>query len=327
MKSRLGLSDQQLIDMYRMMLLIRRFEEKVGELYSKGVVPGFPHLYVGEEAVAVGSCANLTKEDFMAIAHRPHGYLLAKGSSPNLVMAEIFGRRTGYCKDKGGSMHVTDMENHVIPSAIVGAGIPIAAGAALAFQLRKENAVALSFFGDGASNTGVFHEALNMASVWKLPVIFICENNLYAISVPSAKSTSVSNISDRAHAYNIPGESIDGNDVIQVYSSVNAAIKRAKSGQGPTLIECKTYRLHGHHEGDPHLRYRTKTEIEEWKAKCPIKRLERTLLDRNILNSDRIDQISREVDTIVNESVKFAQESPLTDPAEIETDIFGKGLS
>lgn len=246
----MNLSNEKLIEMYRKMLEIRYFEEKIGELFVLGALAyarGFIHLYVGEEAVAVGVCAGLRKEDYITSTHRGHGHCIAKGVQLNNVMAEILGKQTGCCKGKGGSMHIADVNVGVLgTSGIVGAGIPLATGVGLSIKLKGSEQVCVSFFGDAASNTGAFHEAINLAAVWKLPVVFICENNLYGITVSAAESTSVKDIADRSKGYGIPGVIVDGMDVIAVYEAASEAIKRAREGLGPTLIECKTYRYRGH---------------------------------------------------------------------------------
>ena len=250
------------IEMYRKMLEIRHFEDKIYYLFLQGVMPGTIHLYQGQEAVAVGVCSNLRKEDVITSTHRPHGHALAKGVSMKAMMAELFAKSTGCCKGKGGSMHMGDIEVGVIPAiAIVGGGIPVATGAALAFKMKKTDQVVACFFGDGASNEGAFHEAINMGAIWNLPIVYVCENNLYGASTHVSKVMKIGDIAERARAYGIPGKIADGNDVIEVYTTVREAIARARNGDGPTLIECKTYRRGGHSRSDG-CHYRDKSEEE-----------------------------------------------------------------
>ncbi len=303
------ISKEVLLDMYYKMILIRRFEEKVVELYRAGEIPGIAHGYIGEEAVAVGVCSALRKDDYILSTHRGHGHSLAKGIHPRYLMAELFGRKTGVCKGIGGSMHSTEPEVGVIfSSAIVGGNIPIAVGVALAMKMQRRDNVVVSFFGDGATNTGAFHEALNLASIWKLPVIFVCENNFYAISTHVSRSVAAKEIADRAVAYNIPGKVVDGNDVIEVYKTTLEAVERARRGEGPTLIEARTYRWldHGMYYLGP---YRPKEEVEAWKQRCPIKRLKDLLLSKGIVAEDVLVNIERRVEEEIEDAVKFARES------------------
>jgi pyruvate dehydrogenase E1 component alpha subunit len=311
---------EKLIEMYRKMLEIRLFEEKVAEVFAKGQIPGFLHLCIGQEAVAVGVCMNLRKDDYITFSHRGHGHCLAKGTSMRKVMAELFGKSSGCCKGRGGSMHLTDIENGVLgANAIVGANIPIAAGAALSVKLKGTDQVVVCFFGDGAANTGAFHEGLNIAALWKLPVVYVCENNLYAISTHVSTSTSVKDIAIRATAYGIPGEIVDGMDVIAVYETSKKAIERARKGEGPSLLECKTYRFCGSFQGDPQ-EYRTKEERLEWEKRCPIKTLKEKLVKLGILTEELDKKIHEEIKTNIEDSVKFAQESPY--PSEDEVGLF-----
>ncbi|MCJ7594220.1 MAG: thiamine pyrophosphate-dependent dehydrogenase E1 component subunit alpha, partial [Desulfobacterales bacterium] len=248
----------------RKMLEIRFFEEKIVDQYARGKVPGLAHLYIGEEAVAVGACANLKETDLITSTHRGHGHCIAKGADVNRMMAELFGKKDGYCKGKGGSMHIASMEVGMLGAmGIVGSGGPIAVGAALAAQKRRSGQVVICFFGDASTNTGAFHEASNFAALYKLPIVFVCENNLYGISVCMDRHTAIKNIADRAAGYAMPGVIVDGMDVLAVYDVVGKAVKAARKGQGPTLVECKTYRFRGHFEGDPNLgeRYRDKKEL------------------------------------------------------------------
>jgi TPP-dependent pyruvate/acetoin dehydrogenase alpha subunit len=300
---------------YRQMLRIRYFEEKVYELFLRGVVPGTFHLYQGEEAIATGVCANLCPEDVITSTHRPHGHAIAKGVSLQSLMAEILGKETGCCRGWGGSMHVGDMSVGMVPAiGIVGAAIPMAAGIGLAFKLQRVERVAVCFFGDGAINTGAFHEGLNLATVWKLPVIFVCENNLYAISTPLSQVFCLPNIADRAQGYGLPGVVVDGNDVLAVLEAAEVAIKRAQQGDGPTLLECKTYRHKGHSRSDP-ARYRPPEEVEQWLAKDPIPRLRNHLVSNRLASDAELAILEQEVFTEVEEAARYAQESPLPDVA------------
>jgi pyruvate dehydrogenase E1 component alpha subunit len=309
--------------LYTKMLEIRYFEEKIEEAYAKGMVPGLAHLYIGQEAVAAGVCANLRKDDYVIGSHRGHGIAIAKGVPLDKLAAEILGKETGCCKGRAGSMRLAYVDAGLLYScAVVGAGLPLAAGVGLSIKLRRTDQVVACFFGDGASNTGDFHEALNLASIWKLPVIFVCENNMYAISVPVKKSTSVKNISERARAYDIPGLTIDGNDAIAVYKATHEAVQRARNGGGPTLIECKTYRIVGHGTTDPGTAYRTKEETDEWKRKCPIKRLRNYVLEKGILKEDDVRRIEEDVKARVEEAIKFAGESPYPDPNQVSDYVF-----
>jgi len=317
-----NLAKEKLVEMYRKMLEIRFFEEKVFELYAQNLVPGTVHLYAGEEAVAVGVCSSLRKDDYVTSTHRGHGHCIAKGADLKRVMAEILGKKTGYCKGKGGSMHIADFSIGMLgATAIVGAGIPIAVGAGLSIKLRKTDQVVACFFGEGASNQGTFHEGINMASVWKLSVIFICENNLYAMGTRQSRVMAIENVADRAVAYGIPGVVVDGNDVLAVYEVTQEAVERARKGEGPTLIECKTYRHKGHSRVDP-ARYRPKEEVEEWLAKDPIKRLKEKLLQTDTLTEAEIRQIEKEVSAEIEETVKFAMESPYPAPEEALQDVY-----
>jgi len=308
--------------MYKRMLEIRFFEEKVFDLYAQNLVPGTIHLYLGEEAVAVGVCSLLKKDDYITSTHRGHGHCIAKGAELKRTMAEILGKKTGYCKGKGGSMHIADFKIGMLgATAVVGAGLPIAVGAGLSAKLRKTDQVVACFFGEGASNQGTFHESINMASIWKLPVIFVCENNLYAMGTRQSTVMAIENVADRAVAYGIPGVVVDGNDVLAVYEATQRAVERARKGEGPTLIECKTYRHKGHSRVDP-AKYRPKEEVEEWLAKDPIKRFKEKLLQTNTLTEPEIQQIEKEVSAEIEEAVKFAMESPYPAPEEALEDVY-----
>jgi len=317
------LSETQLVDMYRDMLKIRFFEYKVKDLFGKGVIVGALHLSIGQEAVPVGVCRALKKGDYIVSNHRGHGHCIAMGVDIKRMMAELFGRKTGVCKGKGGSMHLADFSVGMLgASAIVGAGMPLAVGAGLSAKMRKTDQVAVAFFGDGASNQGTFHESVNLAAIWSLPVLFVCENNQYAESTPVSEVMLVKNVADRAVAYGIPSMIVDGMDVIAVYEATEKAVKRAREGKGPTLIECKTYRYLGHEEGDPWTTYRSEEEVEEWKRKDSIRRLRTYLIERGILTEDGANKIEEEVKKMVEEAVKYAEESPWPEPEEALKDVF-----
>jgi pyruvate dehydrogenase E1 component alpha subunit len=316
------LTKEELLDLYKTMVRIRTFEMKVAELFAAGRLPGFAHLYAGEEAIATGVCANLGKKDFIISTHRGHGHVLAKGGNIDLMMAELFGKATGYCKGKGGSMHIADVDLGILgANGIVGAGLPIIAGAAFACKYKKTGGVGVCFFGDGASNRGTFHEALNLASVWKLPAVYICENNLLGMSVHQKDHMNIVDIADRAAAYGIPGVSIDGNDVVAVYEAAANAIKRARSGEGASLIECKTWRHRGHFEGDPSV-YKKPEQQESWLKKDPIPRLGIKLMSLNYASQKDLDQIKSDVEARIEAAVKFAQESPNPTPDGLLTEVY-----
>ena len=318
------ITKEKLLGFYETMLTIRAFENKAVELFADNQLPGFVHLYLGEEAVATGVCGSLTDKDFITSTHRGHGHLLAKGGKVDLMMAELFGKATGYCKGKGGSMHIADVELGILgANGIVGAGQPISAGAAFACQYKKTDAVAVCFFGDGASNRGTFHEALNMASVWKLPLVFICENNMYGISNCQRDHMQITDVSDRAGAYGIPGVTVDGNDVIAVYEAAAAAIARARKGDGPSLVECKTWRWRGHFEGDPGA-YKDPAEQEAWLAKDPIPRFERKLVELKYATLAELEAIKTKVDAHIAAAIKFSQDSPYPNPEDALTDVYAE---
>jgi pyruvate dehydrogenase E1 component alpha subunit len=312
----------KLLEMYRQMLTIRLFEEKVFELYGQNLVPGTIHLYAGEEAVAVGVCANLRKDDYITSTHRGHGHCIAKGARLDKTMAEILGRKTGYCKGKGGSMHIADFSIGMLGATdVVGAGIPIATGAGLSIKLRGTDQVVACFFGEGASNQGTFHEGINLAAVWNLPVVFVCENNLYAMGTRQSRVMIIENIADRAVAYGIPGVVVDGNDVLAVYKATSTAVERARRGEGPTLIECKTYRQKGHSRFDP-AAYRPKEEVETWLKKDPIARFQTKLLELGVLTEFEVEKLVGEAKKAVDSATKFAIESPFPEPEEALEDVY-----
>lgn len=305
---------------YKNLLRIRRFDEKADELFIQGRLPGSIHTYIGQEAVAVGVGMNLDPQDYVIATHRGHGHCLMRGSSMKLMLAELLGKKTGLCKGKGGSMHIIDMERGMLgATGIVAEGIPIATGVGLSIRCRKTDQVCACFFGDGASNSGPFHEGLNVAAVWRLPVIFVCENNQYALSVAARKVTSVENIADRAHGYGIPGVVVDGMDVIAVSEAARKAIDRARQGEGPTLMECKTYRFHGHSRGDPpYGPYRTKEELMQWKCRDPLD----LFREKVALEDPVIREVAQEVDREIEEALRFAEVSPDPDVAEVLEDIY-----
>jgi len=312
----------KLMDMYKTMVRIRTFEEMVFKQFKAGNVPGFVHLYAGEEAIATGACANLRPDDYITSTHRGHGHLIAKGGKTDRMMAELYGKKTGYNKGKGGSMHLADPDLGILgASGIVGAGIPIATGAALSAKLRRTDQVTICFLGDGATNNSRFHEGVNLAACLNLPVVYVIENNLYAISVRISYACKIANIADRASAYGIPGKTVDGNDVLAVYEAVGEAVTRARKDQGPTLVECKTYRWRGHWAGDTQP-YVGKEEIEDWIKKDPIPRFRNKLIEMGILTEENANRIDQEINEEIQKAVKFAEESPLPDPEEVLADVY-----
>jgi pyruvate dehydrogenase E1 component alpha subunit len=316
------LTKENLLAFYRTMVTIRTFENKAAELFAAGKLPGFVHLYIGEEAVATGVCANLTAQDYITSTHRGHGHLIAKGGKVDLMMAELYGKATGYCKGKGGSMHIADVDLGILgANGIVGAGQPIAAGAAFACKYKQNGAISVCFFGDGASNRGTFHEAMNLASIWKLPAVFVCENNMYGISNCQRDHMNICDIADRAAAYGIPGVTVDGNDVVAVFEAAAEAVKRARQGDGPSLVECKTWRWRGHFEGDP-ASYKNPEEQKAWIAKDPIPRLAQKIIELKHATDADLAKIADDVKAQVAAAVAFAEGSPDPDPAEVLTDVF-----
>jgi pyruvate dehydrogenase E1 component alpha subunit len=317
-----NLPRELLVDMLQKMFEIRFFEEKVYELYGQNLVPGTIHLYAGEEAVAVGVCESLRKDDLITSTHRGHGHCIAKGADLKRIMAEILGKKAGYCKGKGGSMHIADFSVGMLgATAVVGAGLPIAVGAGLSIKLRRKDRVVACFFGEGASNQGTFHESLNLASAWSLPVIFVCENNLYAMGTRQTRIMKLQNVADRGVAYGIPGQIIDGNDVLDVYQAACKAVQSARNGEGPTLIECKTYRHKGHSRVDS-AKYRAKEEVQEWLAKDPIKRLRERMLRDNTLSQEEVERMEKRASAEVEEAARFALGSPYPAPEEALEDVY-----
>jgi 2-oxoisovalerate dehydrogenase E1 component len=318
------LTRELLMNMYRTMVHIRAFEERVFKEFTAGNIPGFVHLYTGEEAVAAGACANLKPDDYIASTHRGHGHLIAKGGRTNRMMAELFGKKTGYNQGKGGSMHIADVSLGILgANGVVGAGIPIATGAALSAKLRKTDQVAIAFFGDGATNTGRFHEGVNLAACLSLPVIYIVENNMYAISVPISYSCRLANMADRAAAYGIPGVTVDGNDAIAVYEAVSKAVSRARRGEGPTIIECKTFRWRGHWAGDSQG-YVGKEEVNRWLEKDPVARLRNKLIEMGQMTEQNAHDIDREAEEEIDAAVAFARQSPYPSPEETLDGVYAE---
>ncbi|WP_434297385.1 pyruvate dehydrogenase (acetyl-transferring) E1 component subunit alpha [Clostridium sporogenes] len=316
------LNENSIVEMYKTMLKIRKFEQVAMNTFAEGKIPGFVHLYIGEEAVATGVCANLKDSDYITSTHRGHGHILAKGGDLKFMMAELFGKATGYCKGKGGSMHIADATKGILgANGIVGAGHNIAVGAGLSAQYRGTDQVCVCFFGDASTNQGTFHESLNMASVWKLPVVFVCENNLYGISMSQNRHQAIKDVADRGVAYNVPGIVVDGNDVFAVYEAAKEAIKRAREGKGPTLIECKTYRHRGHFEGDPCV-YKPTEEQEEWLAKDPIPRFEKYLVENEIFTEEKLKEVQNKVESQIDEAVDFANNSPYPELESVLEDVY-----
>lgn len=305
---------EKLVLMLERMLKIRYFEDRVKDLFAAGELPGFVHLYLGEEAVAVGACAVLNDNDYITSTHRGHGHIIAKGGEMKCMMAELYGKATGYNKGKGGSMHIACPELGILgANGIVGAGLPIATGAALSAKLRNSQQVAVCFFGDGASNEGTFHESLNIASAFSLPVVYVCENNLYAVGTRQSDVRKVEDIADRAIGYGMPGLAIDGNNIVAVYEAVKEAVDRARAGGGPTLIECKTYRWRAHFEGEPD-NYRPPEEVAAWIKREPIAPFRRLLVDGGVLTEEEVGRIEAAVITELDEAVEFARRSLLPEP-------------
>jgi TPP-dependent pyruvate/acetoin dehydrogenase alpha subunit len=322
----MALDTPHLVRLLRTMILIREFDERAIQLRTAGKIYGAVHPYVGQEAVAVGVCAGLTTSDRVISTHRGHGHCIAKGADIRRMMAELFGRVDGYCKGKGGSMHIADFAVGMLgANGIVGGGLPIACGAALAAQLEGKGDVTVSFFGDGAAAEGEFHEALNIASVWKLPIVFVCENNQYAANNAVGVQHPRSDIAAHAGAYDMPGVIVDGNDVLEVHGRTGEAVARARHGEGPSLLECKTYRWHFHAmRNTPPPETRAASEIAEWKARDPIARLERHLLERGLASTADIVALRAAVTADLDQAVAFADASPFPDPKDLLVDMFAE---
>jgi TPP-dependent pyruvate/acetoin dehydrogenase alpha subunit len=314
-------SKEMLLMMLEGMLRIRKFETKIIECFTKGMLAGNIHTCVGQEAVCIGACVALEKTDYITGTHRGHGQCIAKGAKTDRMFAELCGKVTGYCRGKGGSMHVVDVELGILgANGIVGAGLPIATGSGLASKVKKTGEVTLAFFGDGASNNGTFHESINMAAAWKLPVVYLCENNEYGVSVNIHTVTNTKNISVRAKGYDIPGKTVDGNDVMAVHKAVKAAVDYARAGNGPSIVECKTYRMRGHYEGDS-TAYRSKEITEAWKEKDPIKLFCQFLLNSGI-SQEELDAIDAATTAEIEAAYAFAMDSSYPDAAETRLDVY-----
>jgi pyruvate dehydrogenase E1 component alpha subunit len=318
------LKPEQLIQLYQQMLLIRRFEEKSAEMYTLQKITGFCHLYIGQEAIAVGAMSAIRPDDYILTAYRDHGHAIAKGADPKLVMAELFGKSTGLCKGKGGSMHLFDIEHNMLGGyAIVAGHLPLATGVAFALKYQKKDQVVLCFFGEGAVNAGVFHESLNLAELWKLPIVYICENNRYGMGTPVERASSIYDIAQKACAYAMRREHIDGMNILEVREHVLKAVEIARTQQMPSFIEMKTFRFMGHSMSDPaHGHYRTREELEEQKKSDPISAFQKQLIEQNILNQEKIDQIEQQVAQKIEEAVTFADNSPTAEIESAETDVY-----
>jgi len=313
---------ETLILMYRTMLKIRHFEERVKNLFAAGELPGFVHLYLGQEAVAAGACADLRADDYITSTHRGHGHIIAKGGDMKRMMAELYAKVTGYNKAKGGSLHIADPSLGILgANGIVGAGIPIATGAALSARLRHTDQVTVCFFGDGATGQGTFHEAINLASAFALPIVYVCENNMYAVGTRTRATRNIDDIADRGAAYGIPGLVVDGNDVIAVYEATREAVERARSGGGPSLVECKTYRWRTHFEGEPDT-YRPPQEVAAWIAREPVAPYRRQLIESGVLSEAEAGQIEAAVLRELDEAVEFGRHSPDPEPESALEDLW-----
>ena len=319
----MDLSRETLIKLYTTMATIRNFEERGIPETGQRAMSGSVHSSAGQEAVPTGVCAHLSDEDYIGSTHRGHGHCIAKGVDPRRMMAELFGRSTGTNKGKGGSMHIADMSKGMLgTNGVVGASIPLAVGAGLTSKLKDLKRVAVAFFGDGAANQGVLHESMNLASVWKLPVIFCCENNGYAQSTPVEYALSTANVSDRAAGYDMPGITVDGMDVFAVYDAAGQAVERARNGEGPTLLECRTYRFYGHTVFDNPLTYRTKEEEDHWRARDPLKLFRENVLPLGDITLEELDQIDQEAADLMEEAIKLADAGPLPETDKIYEDVY-----
>jgi acetoin:2,6-dichlorophenolindophenol oxidoreductase subunit alpha len=322
-ESRAGtVSGEQLREALRLMLLIRTFDERALALYRAGEMRGTTHPYIGMEAVGVGVMLALRAEDWVSSTHRGHGHTIAKGGDPKKMMAELLGRATGYSGGKGGSMHIADMDKHMLgANGIVGGGMGLATGAALTAKLQNTGAVAICFFGDGALEQGILHETTNLAAIWKLPVVFVCENNQYAMSARSDWSVAGGNPAARAAGYGIPGVTVDGMDLFAVHAAASEYVERARRGDGPAYLVCNTYRYHGHHAGDP-LNYREREEVERWRQQDPIERVKQRIVEQSVMSSDAVAQLEQQIEAQVDEAVEFAKSSPDPTPDQLMTDIY-----
>lgn len=316
------ISKEKLLWIYERMRLIRAFEDRVADLFAAGKLPGFVHLYAGEEAIAVGVCAHLTDRDYITSTHRGHGHCIAKGVDINAMMAELYGKATGACKGKGGSMHIADVDKGMLgANGIVGGGGPLACGSGLTAKVLGTDQVTVCFYGDGAAEQGTMHESMNLASIWKLPVIFVCENNLYAESTPWTYHGATKSFADRATAYNMPGVLVDGTDVFAVYEAAGEAVARARRGDGPTLIEARAFRYYGHFQGDA-MTYRTEEEVANYRAHDPIAQFRKRVLERGLVSEDELAEIDARVARTIDEAVRYAEDSPYPAPEECLTDVY-----
>ncbi len=316
------LSPDQLGSMLSTMYRIRAFEEKVDELFMRGEVHGTTHLSIGEEATPVGALAALRSDDYITSTHRGHGHCIAKGADLNLMEAELLGRETGYCRGRGGSMHIADVQSgNLGANGVVGGGIPIATGVGLSMKLQGLDRICLCFFGDGASNEGTFHESINLAATWDLPVVYLCENNQYGLSMSTRRSMRNETIAQRSIAYGIPGEVVDGNDVFAVHAAVYKAAQRARSGKGPTLLECRTYRYKGHSKSDQNL-YRTRAEIREWQQRDPIQRLAAYLTSQGLMSQEEVEQVKATAYQAIEDAYQFALSSPMPNPEQLLEGVY-----
>jgi pyruvate dehydrogenase E1 component alpha subunit len=318
----MSLTKEKMIDLYATMKKIRLFEEKVSELFAEGKLPGFVHLYAGEEAIGVGVCAHLTDHDYITSTHRGHGHCIAKGVEINSMMAEVYGKATGACKGKGGSMHIADVDKGMLgANGIVGAGGPLACGSGLMAKTLGTDQVTVCFFGDGAAEQGTMHEAMNLACCWNLPVVFVCENNGYAESTPWGYHCAAKSIADRAAAYDMPGITVDGSDFFAVYEAAEEAIGRARRGDGPSLMECRGFRYYGHFEGDAML-YVTEEEKGRNRARDPIENAKKRAIERGLVSAAQLAEVDAQAAAIIEEAVKFAEESSWPKPEELLTDVY-----
>lgn len=316
------ISKEKLLNIYERMRMIRTFEDKAAALFAEGKLPGFVHLYAGEEAIAVGVCSHLTDADHITSTHRGHGHCIAKGVDVNEMMAELYGKATGSCKGKGGSMHIADVDKGMLgANGIVGGGGPLACGAGLSAKVRGTDDVTICFFGDGASEQGTMHEAMNLAKIWKLPVVFVCENNGFAESTPVTYHASVKDIADRATAYSMPGFTVDGTDLFAVYEAADEAIKHARKGEGPSLIECKGFRYYGHFEGDATAYYTPEMRADQ-KERDPIIKFRQRILDRQLVSEAELDAIDAKAQKAIADAVKFAEDSDYPALEELLTDVY-----
>ena len=297
-------------DMLSQMYKIRFFEQTVDDLFARGLVHGTMHLSIGQEASAVGSISALRVEDYILSTHRGHGHCIAKGADIKLMMAEFMGKETGYCRGRGGSMHIADIEGRNLgANGVVGGGIPLAVGVGLSLKMQGQDEIVMGFFGDGAANQGSFHEALNMAAIWSLPVVYVCENNQYGMSMSTRRAFKIERIAQRAASYGMPGVTVDGNDVLEVHKAASEAVERARAGEGPTLLECITYRWKGHSKSDQEL-YRTRDEIDSWKAREPIRRFRELLIAQGVITEDEARKIEQEAGRTIAEALEYARAGP-----------------